>query len=225
MGETLAGEEPGTFTVRGKILAVGTNADVESKGTVTAPTVNVNGVAMTASVPNNTLSINAALNTFHDFSFTNATELAHNGTFTSSAGTVAGVPRVVLAKGQRVKFAREVPAGWSQVSVNFLWTKEAASTGNAHWSITYIVRNFLSGVAFDSAPTTVDLGGIAVPANPAQTSKYTISTGVQAVSTPAQLFGIPPLLIATLTRVDDATDTVTTGDVSVVAMNTSRTST
>jgi hypothetical protein len=184
----------------------------------------VGGVTLTGNTTANTLAISAALNTFHDFTFTNAPSMTTDGTMTSAAGTVAGVPRVVLTKGQRIKWAREVPAGWSQVSLNFLWTKEAASTGNAHWSITYVVLNFLSAPAFDTTPTTVDLGGIAVPANPAQTAKYTISTGVQAVSTPAQAFGIPPLLIATLTRVNDATDTVSTGEVSVVAMNLSRTS-
>lgn len=181
----------------------------------------VGGVAITGTTGSpNKLSVGGAILTFHDFVLIPARMMATDGT--APAFGAAATPRVVLARGQSISWAREVPAGWDQVSLNLLFTKEAAGAGNVHWSLAYKVVNFLTGANLDGGFTTLDLGGVSVPTNAAD-SKYYIPGTSQAIATPVQAFGLPPLMSCQLTRVNDATDTYV-GNVGLPAMSMSRTS-
>lgn len=185
---------------------------------MTLGTVPVTG---TAGAPN-IFKIDAALNTFHDFMLIPARGMTTSGTAADQSSADTGVPRIILAKGGRAKWAREVPAGWNQISLNLLFTKEASGSGNMHWQIAYDVINFLTGDSLIGSVTTVNLGGVSVPST-AGDSKYYIPPETQAIAAPAQLFGIPPLILVSLTRVNDGTDTYT-GNAGLVAMSMSRTS-
>lgn len=186
-------------------------------GTVTVGDVELTG---TSGSPNIFL-IDGAINTFHDFAFIPATHMATDGTAPSAS--TAGAPRAVLAKGQQVTWAREVPAGWGQISLNILFTKEAAGSGNVHWSLDYQVVDFLTGESLAGTATTIDIGAVSVPTT-ALASKYYIPPGTQAILAPQQPFGIPPMIRVELTRINDGTDTYT-GSIGVAAMSMSRTST
>lgn len=183
--------------------------------------VELNGLTLSATpgTPNK-FSVGGAILTFHDFVLIPAMHMATTGTVPAASAGVA--PRIVLGKGGMVSWAREVPAGWDQVSLNLLFTKEAAGSGNAHWSIAYKVVNFLTGANLDGSFTTLDLGGVSVPTNVAD-SKYYIPPTSQTIATPVQAFGLPPLMVCQLTRVNDGTDTYA-GNIGLPAMSMSRTS-
>lgn len=183
--------------------------------------VELNGVTLSTTPGSpNLFSVGGAVLTFHDFVLIPAMHMATTGT--PPAAGAAATPRTVLGKGGLVAWAREVPAGWNQVSLNLLFTKEAAGSGNIHWSLAYKVVNFLTGANLDGSFTTLDQGGVSVPTNAAD-SKYFITPNGQTIATPQQAFGLPPLMVAVLTRVNDGTDTYA-GNAGLVAMSMSRTS-
>lgn len=193
-----------------------TGLPISVDGPATIGGVAVSGVAGTP----NKLTVGGAVLTFHDFLLVPAIQMATNGTPPAPAAGVGA--RTVLAKGNMVTWSREIPAGWDQVSLNLLFTKQAAGAGNVHWSLSYKVVTFLTGMSLDGGFTTLDLGGVSVPAAAAD-SKYYIPPTTQAIATPPQAFGLPPLLEVILTRVNDGTDTYA-GDAGLVSMTLSRTS-
>lgn len=211
----IAALETGKVDVAGDTMT----GDLTVEGDVTVGGAVLSGTSGTPDI----LTVAGAIRTFHDFTLIPAKHMGTTGTPPGSAA--ATTTRITLARGDSVSWAREVPAAWDQVSLNLFFTKEVAGNGNVHWSLAYKVVNFLTGGGLDGSFTTLDLGGVSVPTTVAA-SKYYIPPTSQAILTPPQAFGLPPLMSVVLTRVNDATDTFGNGtaeDIGLVAMSMSRT--
>lgn len=154
------------------------------------------------------LDVNGVYTNFHDVRFRHAIASDHNGTISGgAAGGDTSVPRVTFAKPgtKRLKWLEDVPAGWTGCGINFSWCKEVAGAGNVHWMLTYQIVNFLLGTdILAGAVTTVYNTALAVPAGVGAIAYQITGAGF---STPAQAFGIPPLIMGSLSRIDDGTDT------------------
>jgi hypothetical protein len=142
---------------------------------------------------------------FHDVRFRSVHGNSTDGTPVPASAASIGVPRISLAKGQRMKWLEEAPAGWARSIISFAWCKEAAGVGNVHWRLEYQLVNFLAGTdIITGAVTQVYDAAVAVPAAVGPVT-YTITAA--QIPTAPQAFGIPPLLECILTRINDGTDT------------------
>jgi hypothetical protein len=216
------GETPGPLNVRGKVTTVGPDAEIRSKGPLTAEgattalttlTIGTGTGAVTLTPQAgtiNSLLLNGQILSAHDARYVFANDMVGTGTLTSEAAQDVGLPRWPMAASgtSRVKWVWEVPAEWDTVAVRFGWNKEAAGTGNVVWQFSYVlVYPFVTADVDAAAVTDVAVGAKAVSGTTFG-FQYEIPSNLSALAIADGFLGSKPFMQCALSRLaDDGADT------------------
>lgn len=139
----------------------------------------------------------------------------NGGAGTPTRLTTNGVDRWALGTGDSVIFTVRMPAWWAGFTVNMLWTKEAAGSGNVSFQLSYRRTTFADSNLF-TAKTTTTVATQAVPSAVGDRG-YTAGLGGTVSTPPGVLVGDPNIVHIEIAR--SATgNTYTAGDVSIAVV-------